>query len=217
MEILYEDNHCLAVVKPHGMLTQGDASGEESLMEQVKEFIKKRDRKPGRVFLGLVHRLDRPVGGIVLLAKTSKGASRLSEQFRAHKIQKTYLAVTEGVPEPRQGEVRQWLKKDVRTNTVAVVKAQTPGAKEAVLTYQVLKTKGTRAWVEIKPQTGRPHQIRVAMSSLGAPIAGDAKYGAQPAKNGQIALFATGLVFAQPVTQEKIELKTAPQGAVWKR
>lgn len=211
MEILYEDNHLIAVNKAHGILTQGDESGEPSLMDKVKEFIKFRDKKPGNVFLGLLHRLDRPVGGVLLFAKTSKGASRLSEQFRTHTIQKVYWAVLEGVPKPSQGEVIQWLRKDEAKNFVTSYDHEVPGTLKAELTYTVLKTKDGKALVEVRPKTGRPHQIRVGMSSLGTPILGDKKYGAEESlPDGNIALFAKELSFDQPVTKERVTVMGTP-------
>ena len=120
MNILYEDNHCIAVSKPHGVLVQGDKTGDPNLMDEVKAFIKEREKKPGNVFLGLVHRLDRPVGGVTLFAKTSKGASRLSEQFRTRSVEKTYWAVVEGEPREKKGRVVQWLRKDEANNFVPV-------------------------------------------------------------------------------------------------
>lgn len=214
MQVLYEDNHCIAVVKSAGLLTQGDDSGAANLLDEVKKFIKERDQKPGNVFLGLLHRLDRPVGGVVLFAKTSKGASRLSEQFRARTIRKVYWALVEGVPEKPTGRVVQWLLKNTQTNVVEAFDHEVPGSKLAELDYQVLKEQASaRSLVEIKPKTGRPHQIRVAMASLGCPIVGDVKYGAKAQTRGQIALFAHALTFKQPITGEEITVQSEPD---WK-
>jgi 23S rRNA pseudouridine1911/1915/1917 synthase len=203
--VLYEDNHCIAVLKPHGMLVQGDAGGDENLLDTVKQFIKERDQKPGNVFVGLLHRLDRPVGGVVLFAKTSKGASRLSEQFRNHTIEKTYLAKVEGNPKEPSGKVIQWLVKNEQMNTVKAFDHEVPGSKQAELSYTMI----TPGIIEIHPKTGRPHQIRVAMASLGCPIVGDKKYGAKAPFKGNIALFAQKIAFFQPVTKERI-LVSAP-------
>jgi len=220
MNILYEDNHCIAVVKPHGLLTQGDETGDVSLFDEVKDFIKERDKKPGNVFLGLVHRLDRPVGGIVLFAKTSKGASRLSEQFASRQVEKKYLALVEGEPKKKKGTVVQFLKKNHKTNVVEAFDHQVPEAQLAELEYRVVKTekKDGRifSFIEVEPKTGRSHQIRVALTSLNTPIVGDKKYGSGLSRNGQIALCAVGLVFYQPVTGEKIELKTEPDSKIFK-
>ena len=208
MQVLYEDNHCIAVVKPAGLLTQGDDSGAPNLLDEVKAFIKERDQKPGNVFIGLLHRLDRPVGGVVLFAKTSKGASRLSEQFRARTIQKVYWAMVEGVPAQTSGEVIQWLLKDKESNIVTGFNHEVPGSLKAELSYRVISTSPTL--IEIKPKTGRPHQIRVAMKTLGCPIIGDVKYGARLETRGQISLFARSLMFKQAVTGEPITVIAEP-------
>lgn len=220
MKILYEDNHCIAVVKQHGMLTQGDASGDPSLLEEVKAFLKARDNKPGRVFLGLVHRLDRPVGGIVLFAKTSKGASRLSQQFREHRVKKTYLAVVE-MPKVMRSDhlwhtVVQYLKKNPETNSVKVVTADEGGAQRAELKYRVLDVREKQTLVEVIPTTGRPHQIRVAMATTLGPIVGDTKYGARKKLDGAIALFASSVEFFQPVTGEPIAITTEAMLPIFK-
>lgn len=189
IEVLYEDNHLIAVKKPAGELVQGDASGEISLMDRVKAFIKERDSKPGNVFLGLVHRLDKPVEGIVLFAKTSKGASRISEQFRTRKTEKIYRAIVEGVIDPPAGTLRTKLDKDERTRKASVSEE----GKEAVLKYRTLKA-GGRSLVEIDLGTGRFHQIRAQLSEAGHPIVGDFKYGSKTAlPHGAIALAAVRL------------------------
>ncbi|MFA6131746.1 MAG: RluA family pseudouridine synthase [Patescibacteria group bacterium] len=219
MKILYEDNHCLAVVKPHGLLTQGDETGDRSLMDEVKDFIKARDNKPGNVFLGLVHRLDRPVGGVVLFAKTSKGASRLSEQFMSREVEKRYLALVEGEPKRQDGTVIQYLRKNHQTNIVEAFDHPAPEAQKAELAYHVVNTikRGHKFFslIEVEPKTGRSHQIRVAMSSLGTPIVGDKKYGSTIPHGGRIALCAVSLSFDQPVTKERITVKTEPDEAVF--
>lgn len=215
MNVLYEDNHCVAVVKPHGVPTQSDQSGDPSLLEQVGEFLSARDKKPGKAFVGLIHRLDRPVGGIVLFAKTSKGASRLSEQFRSHEIKKTYLALVEGVPSKQEGEVHQWLRKDRVKNISYAYPKEKPGTKEARLTFKVRKSSNGFSLIEIHPETGRSHQIRIAMKTLGTPIVGDTKYGSSRSLSGAIALCASGLSFKQPVTGERIEIVSLPDPGVF--
>ena len=212
MDVLYEDNHLVAVCKPHGMLTQGDATGDVNLLDDVKAFLKQRDDKPGNVFVGLLHRLDRPVGGVVLFAKTSKGASRLSEQIRSHSIEKVFWAVVEGTPKQTEGTVVQWLVKNEATNVVTSHDCEVPGSLRAELTYKVLHG----SLVEIHPKTGRPHQIRVAMASPGPPIVGDKKYGARKMLNGNIALFARSLAFDQPVTKERITVTAEPELAIFR-
>lgn len=220
MKILYEDNHCLAVLKPHGLLTQGDETGDRSLMDEVKDFIKERDQKPGNVFLGLVHRLDRPVGGVVLFAKTSKGASRLSEQFMSREIEKKYLALVEGEPKRSDGTVIQYLRKNHQTNVVEAVDSSTPDSQKAELSYHVIKNikSGNKIFslIEVEPKTGRSHQIRVAMSSLGTPIIGDKKYGSTIPRGGRIALCAASLSFDQPVTKERITVLVEPDEEVFR-
>ncbi len=212
MVILFEDNHLIAIDKPHGQLTQGDDTGDLALLDEVKAFIKERDQKPGNVFVGLLHRLDRPVGGVVLFAKTSKAASRLSEQIRNHTVEKVYQALVEGVPKvtekiggvpvPRQsGTVIQWLVKNENKNIVQAFDHEVPGSQLAELSYKVL-TPGEKSLVEIRPKTGRPHQIRVAMASLGTPIVGDIKYGAKTRFKGNLALTAHSLTFDHPITKE---------------
>lgn len=215
MEILFEDNHLIAVSKPHGVLTQGDESGDENLLDQVKAFIKERDQKPGNVFIGLLHRIDRPVGGVVLFGKTSKGASRLSDQFRTHKIQKTYWAVVEGKVESQKGDVVQWLKKDDAKNIVTSFDHEVPGSQKAETAYTVLKTIDGKSLVEVRPKTGRPHQIRLAMASLGTPIVGDVKYGAKTKLDHDIALFARSLSFDHPTTKERVTVTAEPTLAIF--
>ncbi|MFH1404910.1 MAG: RluA family pseudouridine synthase, partial [Patescibacteria group bacterium] len=211
VNVLYEDNHCIAVYKHHGVLAQADDEGIDSLFEQVKDFIKRRDNKPGNVFLGLVHRLDRPVGGVMVYAKTSKGASRLSASMRDHAIKKEYIAVVEGSPKKQSGSVEHWLLKDHDKNTVSAVRECTPGAKLANLDYHVIKKVKQGTLVEIIPHTGRPHQIRVAMKSLGCPIVGDTKYGAKQSLGKNIALFARSMTFPHPTLKKKITVKAEPE------
>ncbi len=215
MTILYEDNHLIAVCKPHGMLTQGDDTGDVNLMDEVKAFLRERDKKPGKVFLGLLHRLDRPVGGVVLFAKTSKGASRISEQFRNHTVEKLYWAVVEKISNTKNqksnGTVVQWLVKDERKNFVVAYDHEVEGSQRAELEYRMISDKRGVALVEVRPKTGRPHQIRVAMASLGMPVVSDKKYGAKKMLDGNIALFARSLSFDQPITGERITVTAEPE------
>ncbi|MFZ2682004.1 MAG: RluA family pseudouridine synthase [Patescibacteria group bacterium] len=213
MQILFEDNHLIAINKPHGQLVQADHGGDLSLLDEVKAFIKARDQKLGNVFIGLLHRLDRPVGGVVLFAKTSKAASRISDQFRRHSVQKIYWAVVEvgdGARALTHGEVVQWLVKDESTNVVTAFDHEVAKSQKAELSYQILEARGDHALMEISPKTGRSHQIRVAMSSLGCPIVGDLKYGSKQPLQHDIALFARSLSFDHPITGERMAVAAEP-------
>jgi 23S rRNA pseudouridine1911/1915/1917 synthase len=219
LEILLEDNHCLAVNKPAGVLTQGDATGETSLLEAVRADLKARYHKPGNVFVGLVHRIDRPTSGVVLFARTSKAAARLSGQFRAGTVEKVYWAVVEGVCPVENGQWTDWLWKDQRQNVVRVVPQGTPGAREAGMAFRVLHRGRVRTWLELRPRTGRSHQLRVQLAARGLPILGDRKYGARSrlrALDGRprVALHARRLVFTHPTRPEVIEV-VAPVSADW--
>lgn len=216
--VLHEDNHCLVVDKPAGMPSQGDESGDRSLVDWARDDLKRRHEKPGNVFVGLVHRLDRPVSGVVVLARTSKGAARLSEQFRQHSIEKLYWAVVEGSIAGDRHEWTDWLVKDEGRNRVRVEPPETPGAREATLSVRVLE-RGRRSLLEIRPTTGRGHQIRVQLASRHLPIAGDRRYGARstvPAADGghRIALHARWLRFSHPTRAEAIEC-VAPEPPDW--
>ncbi len=200
VKILYEDNHVIAVYKPAGLLVQGDATGDVCLMDDVKKILKEKYSKSGNVFLGLLHRLDRPVQGIVLFAKTSKGASRLSAQFRAHSIQKTYHAVVSGTTQ-KQGTLVHWILKDENKNRVEVFDRETHGALRAELDYDVVKSNASHALVRINLKTGRPHQIRAQFSHIGHPLVGDTKYGGE--KNKILHLAATELNFETATTGER--------------
>ena len=209
-DILYEDNHLLIVNKHCGDLVQPDPSGESALEDQIKAFIKARDAKPGEVFLGVVHRIDRPVSGAVLFAKTSKALVRLNEMIREGRIRKVYWALTENRPEAESGELRHYILRDGRTNRSKAFDAPRPEAKEARLKYRMVGA-GTRyTLVEVELLTGRHHQIRAQLSRIGCPIRGDLKYGARrslPA--GGIALHSRRVAFEHPVRREPVEV-TAP-------
>jgi 23S rRNA pseudouridine1911/1915/1917 synthase len=212
--VLYEDNHCLAVLKPAGMLTAGDHTGDITLLELARRYLKEKHRKPGNVYLGVVHRLDRPVSGVVLFARTSKAAARLSEQFRAGTVEKVYHTCVEGRPEQPSGEWTDFLVKDEQRNVVRVVPAGTPGARQAVLAYRVLKSSPGSTLLELRPRTGRAHQIRVQLASRGMPILGDVKYDARAVQPGRIALHAAELTFLHPVRREPIAIR-APLPLHW--
>lgn len=198
LKVLYEDNHIIAVYKPSGVLIQG---GGKSLMDEVRLYLKEKHKKPGNVFLGLVHRLDRPVSGIVLFAKTSKGASRLSEQFRSHKIKKTYHAIVVG--KAKKGNIKSYIIKDEEKKKAAVYNYYKPGSKIAELEYEAVKSRDKCALLKIKPKSGRFHQIRAQLSSIGFPIVGDIKYGAKeimPDKS--ICLCSTSISFSLAIKDE---------------
>jgi 23S rRNA pseudouridine1911/1915/1917 synthase len=207
LNVLYEDNHCLAVIKPGGLLIAGDKTGDETLLDQAKQYIKLKYNKPGDVFLGNVHRLDRPVSGIALLARTSKAAARLSEQFRNGTVEKIYHCWVNGVPGHTQQTLTDSLLKSSNRNTVKVVPAGTSGSKEAKLTYRLLQTQGKRSLLEVQLHTGRSHQIRVQLSSRGWPILGDVKYGGpRSGDRSIIALHARTLLFQHPTQKEPVFL-----------
>jgi len=205
LQVLYEDNHLIAVFKPAGLLTQGDASGATCLMDVTKGFLKVRDKKPGNVFLGMIHRLDRDVAGIVLFAKTSKGASRLGEQFRGREVRKVYRARVEGEA-PLESRLEHYLSADAIPR-VRVSQEPKDGFKAAELTFKRLASDGKESLVEIELGTGRKHQIRAQLAEIGHPILGDKKYGSTRPWDKGIALIAFRLEFAQPTTDELIELE----------
>ncbi len=178
LDLLLEDNHCLAVNKPAGLLSQGDRSGVPSLVELAKAYLKEKYQKPGDVYLGLLHRLDRPTSGIILLAKTSKCAGRLSAQFRAGAVEKLYRAIVEGQPPDPEGEWVDMLAKDSRSNRVEVVAEPSSQGKEARVGFRVLDRWRRYTVLELHPRTGRSHQLRVQLANRGLPIVGDLKYGA---------------------------------------
>jgi 23S rRNA pseudouridine1911/1915/1917 synthase len=214
IEILHEDNHCLAVNKPAGVLSQGDSTGDPSVVDLVRDYLKAAYAKPGNVFVGLVHRLDRPTSGVLLLARTSKGATRLSEQFRDGLVEKTYLAVAEGAWPEDSGEWSDSLIKDEGTNVVSTTEPTTPGAQRASLEYRVLKRRSGLVTFELRPTTGRGHQLRVQLASRGLPIVGDRKYGAKSrlvALDGhpRIALHARKLRFKHPTRQEHLTIEAS--------
>lgn len=211
LRILYEDNHCLAVCKPAGLLTIGDRSGDVSLVDLAREHLRKRYHKPGNVFVGVVHRLDRPVSGIVLLARTSKAAGRLAEQFREGRVQKVYEALVEGRVAAKEGLLVDRLVKDRQTNVVRPVTAPVTHARESRLTFRRLRTFRDTTLLEVRPQTGRSHQIRVQLSAAGHPIVGDRKYGAHRPFAGGIALAAVRLTFEHPVRKVPVTVEAPPE------
>ncbi len=206
-DILYEDNHLVVVNKHAGDLVQPDPSGESALEDQVKAYIKVRDAKPGAVFLGVVHRIDRPVSGAVLFAKTSKALVRLNEMIRQGSIRKTYWALTEQRPDPAEGELRHWIVRDGRTNRSRAFDAPKAEGKEARLRYATLAAATHYTLVEVELLTGRHHQIRAQLAKIGCPIRGDLKYGAKRSvPGGGISLHSRAVAFDHPVRHEAVEV-----------
>lgn len=210
INILFEDNHLLIVEKPCNMPVQQDESKDPDLLTCLKEDLKLRYNKPGNVYLGLVHRLDRPVGGIMIFAKTSKAASRLSDQIRTHQFQKTYRAVINFNDIKRQDTLCDYLKKDHRTNTSRVTSKTDPQGKESILSYSVLSTFENLAYIEIALKTGRSHQIRVQFSSRNHALWGDHRYNPAAKENQQIALWAYSCKFLHPITKQIMEFQIDP-------
>lgn len=209
--ILYEDNHLLVVRKPAGMLSQGDPTGDLSLVDWAAHDLKQRFGKPGNVFVGLIHRLDRPVGGVMVLARTSKAALRLTQQFQAHTVQKTYWALTERLPREPEGTLTHHLRKKIGLNVIRAYDEPVTGSKPAVLHYRQLATSGTRALIEVRPITGRQHQIRVQLTRIGCPIVGDGKYGkTEFLPDLTIGLFGHRLSFEHPISRERMAFESQP-------
>lgn len=209
-DILFEDNHIIVVRKPQNIPTQADITGDADMLSLVKEYIKETYHKPGNVYVGLVHRLDRPTGGVMVFAKTSKAAARLSEQLKTDAFQKTYFAVVEGTPRERAGRLEHYLKKDEKENKVVIVPMLTEGAKKAVLNYKVLEEAQGYSLVQIQLITGRSHQARVQMASLKTPIYGDAKYGKKSTTTNNLNLFAVELRFEHPVQKTQMVFRAYP-------
>jgi 23S rRNA pseudouridine1911/1915/1917 synthase len=210
-KIIYEDNHLLVIEKPVNIPSQADESKDPDLLSLLKNDLKYRYNKPGQVYLGLVHRLDRPVGGVMVFAKTSKAAARLSAQIRNGDFNKTYLAVLNGLPEKRQDTLRHFLLKDNFLNIVKTVSGAQTGAKEAILDYEVLGYESGLSLVRINLQTGRSHQIRVQFATIGHPLYGDQKYGLEYSRPGQqIALWSHEISFLHPTKTEAMVFKATP-------
>ncbi len=204
-EILFEDNHLLVVVKPQGIAVQkNDAASNDDFQSILKDYLKKKYNKPGNVFLGIVHRLAQPVGGVMVFAKTSKAASRLSEQIRQNVWKKCYLAIVDGIPKQKKAVLEDYLVKNEATNEVFVSKKENPKAKFARLSYETLNSKDGRSLLKITLETGRAHQIRVQLSSRGLPIMNDHKYNKNAKIGSNIALWAYSLEIEHPVTKEKL-------------
>ena len=214
--IIYEDNHLIAVTKRSGEIVQGDKTGDKPLSEEIKSYLKTKYKKPGNVFLGTIHRLDRPTSGIVLFAKTSKSLSRMNELFKNKKVQKTYFAVTEDMPNKEKGVIISLLKKNQKQNKSYITKLG--DGKKSELEYELIEKLQNYFLIKVKPKTGRHHQIRVQLSSIGCKIKGDVKYGAKRAnKDKSICLHSYSISFVHPVKNELINLKCDfPKNDIWK-
>lgn len=211
MTVLYEDNHLIIVNKQAGEIVQGDKTGDTPLSDIVKDWLKEKHNKPGNVYLGVVHRLDRPVSGVVLFAKTSKALPRMNKMFAEHdKVSKTYWAIVQNRPQASKGTLTHWLTRQEKNNTARAYDREVPGAKKAVLDYELIASGDRYHLLEIHLHTGRHHQIRCQLAKMGCPIKGDLKYGA-PRSNpdGSISLHARNLTLEHPVSHEKISV-TAP-------
>lgn len=208
--ILYEDNHILVVVKPQNMPSQEDSSKDADILTLLKEYIKEKYDKPGDVFLGLVHRLDRPTGGVMVFAKTSKAAERLFESLKSGDFEKKYMAVVNGVPREKQDKLVHYLIKNPARNIVQVAPMTSSGARQAELDYKVLNERNNLSLVMIRLITGRSHQARVQMATIGTPIVGDFKYGRGDKVMSNLALWAVELKFTHPTLKEKMAFRVYP-------
>lgn len=217
--ILYEDNHVIVVLKPQNVACCPDESGDDNLFDCVKRYIKTTYNKPGNVFLGLVHRLDRPTGGVMVFAKTSKAASRLSEGVKAGDFEKRYFAVLCGCPSKKKAVLENYLRKNTVNNMVYVCTQTEEGAKFASLDYEILEENGALALADINLHTGRTHQIRVQMASINCPLYGDMRYGGEKAVKGKLALWAYSLKFTHPTSGERMRFVIEPpkDEGIWRK
>lgn len=217
MKVVYEDNHLIIVFKESGEIVQGDKTGDVPLSETVKAYIKDKYHKPGNVFLGVVHRLDRPVAGLVVFARTSKALSRLNEMFRKGEIHKTYWAITKQCPAEAQATLTNWLTRNERQNKSYVYDREVPGSKKSILEYRVIGHSDRYHLLEIRLMTGRHHQIRSQLAHIGCPIKGDLKYGAERSNpDGSISLLSHHVEFVHPVSKETISLDSPlPADRLW--
>ena len=218
LEVLYEDNHLIAVNKPAGLVVQDNEHGLASLEHHVKSYIKIKYNKPGAVFLGCIHRLDTYVTGIVLFARTSKALTRMNDKFKNRLIQKTYAALIRRKPQPMAGTLEHWLKKDPKQNKTKLYHEQQDGSKKAILHYEFINTANHCFLLKVRPITGRPHQIRVQLARTFTGIVGDVKYGqTKPTSDKSIYLHALGLSFVHPVSKENLNLHAPmPEFGNWK-
>ena len=220
-EILYEDNHIIVAEKPQNTIIAGDITGDKSMLDGLKEYIKEKYNKPGEAYLGLVHRLDRPAGGLAVFARTSKAAARLAAQLKENELKRTYYCVVRGVPKNLSDRLVDYLKKNEATNTVEVVPQSVEGAKKAILNYKLLQkietAEGTLSLLQVQLETGRSHQIRVQMAHMGCPLWGDQRYGFKVNKKGQqLALYAVKLRLIHPTKKDSMQfICYPPQIAPW--
>ncbi len=217
MQVLYEDNHIIIVSKRAGEIVQGDKTGDVPLSETVAAYLKEKYSKPGNVFVGVPHRLDRPVSGVVVLAKTSKALSRLNDMFRAGSVDKRYLAIVKNKPEEPQGRLENWLVRNEKQNRSYAYDKEVPGSKKAVLNYKLVASSVNYNLLEVELLTGRHHQIRCQLAKMGCPIKGDLKYGAERSNpDGSISLHAFHVTFEHPVSHEMIDVKAPlPDDSLW--
>lgn len=217
MIVLYEDNHIIIVSKRAGEIVQGDKTGDVPLSETVAAYLKDKYSKPGNVFVGVPHRLDRPVSGVVVLAKTSKALSRLNDMFRAGSIDKLYLAIVKNKPEEPQGRLENWLVRNEKQNRSYAYDKEVPGSKKAILNYKLVASSVNYNLLEVELLTGRHHQIRCQLARMGCPIKGDLKYGAERSNpDGSISLHAFHVTFEHPVSHEMIDVKAPlPDDSLW--
>lgn len=217
MQVIYEDNHLIIVSKRSGEIVQGDKTGDKTLGDAVKQYIKERYAKPGNVFLGVVHRLDRPVSGLVVFARTSKALSRLNDMFRDGKVHKTYWAITKNAPAVPEATLTNWLTRNEKQNKSYAYDHEVPGSKKAVLHYKVIGRSDNYTLIEVNLMTGRHHQIRCQLAGIGCPIKGDLKYGARRSNpDGSISLLAHSIEFTHPVSKEQISLTAPmPEDKLW--
>ena len=218
MEVVYEDNHIIIVSKRSGEIVQGDKTGDRTLADDVKAYIKEKYAKPGNVFLGVTHRLDRPVWGLVVFAKTSKSLSRLNDMFRNGEVHKTYWAICQNTPEQPEATLTHWLTRNEKQNKSYAYDKEVPSSKKAVLHYKVIGHSERYTLVEIELMTGRHHQIRCQLAKIGCPIMGDLKYGAKRINpEGSISLLARMVEFVHPVSKEKINAESdVPDDKLWR-
>ena len=217
MEVVYEDNHIIIVNKQSGEIVQGDKTGDRPLSDLVKDYIKEKYQKPGEVFLGVVHRLDRPVSGLVVFARTSKALTRLNKMFAEGQVHKTYWALVQNCPKENEGTLEHWLVRNEKQNKSYAYERERPNAKKAILKYKVIGRTDNYTLVEVQLMTGRHHQIRCQLSTMGCPIKGDLKYGAKRSNpDGSISLQSHRVEFEHPVSHETIAIEAPlPHDPIW--